>query len=73
MQAVLDAQHVGIAQEIRHDSTRRANDARGRGIESLGKAPAQPCTIAFSIMQWMPLAPLTVWVTLRSAARLHSV
>ena len=32
-----------------------------------------PCTIAFSIMQWMPLEPLTAWVTRKSAARLHSV
>ena len=34
---------------------------------------AHPCTTAFAIMQWMPLEPLTVWVTRRSAARLHSV
>jgi hypothetical protein len=32
-----------------------------------------PCTIAFSIMQWMPLEPLTVCVTRKSAARLQSV
>jgi hypothetical protein len=25
------------------------------------------------IMQWMPLQPLTVWVTRKSAARLQSV
>lgn len=34
---------------------------------------AQPCTTDFSIMQWIPFDPLTVWVTRRSAARLHSV
>ena len=32
-----------------------------------------PCTTDFAIMQWMPLEPFTVWVTRRSAARLHSV
>src|SRR5438309_10590735 len=32
-----------------------------------------PCTTVLAIMQWMPLEPLTVWVTRRSAARLQSV
>lgn len=56
-------------------TSRAAREAgRRHGVSGLGKVgSAQPCTIAFSIMQWMPLAPLTVWVTLRSAARLHSV
>ena len=74
MQPELDAQCVGIAQEIRHDSDRRADDRRRRGVNRSGKGGrAQPCTSAFSIMQWMPLQPLTVCVTRRSAARLHSV
>jgi hypothetical protein len=32
-----------------------------------------PCTTVFAIMQWMPLEPLTVCVTRKSAARLQSV
>jgi hypothetical protein len=37
------------------------------------RAEIHPCTTDFAIMQWMPLEPLTVWVTRRSAARLQSV
>lgn len=38
-----------------------------------GEPGLQPCTIAFSIMQWMPFEPFTVCVTRRSAARLQSI
>lgn len=65
-----------LESHMKLDMAQRAarQTGRQRGISSSGQAgSAQPCTIAFSIMQWMPLAPLTVWVTRRSAARLHSV
>ena len=34
---------------------------------------APPCSSDFASMTWMPLEPLTVWVTRKSAARLHKV
>lgn len=74
MPAGPDAHPVEITHEIRHDAARRPGvraAAWRRQVREGGLA--QPCTIAFSIMQWMPLEPLTVWVTRRSAARLHSV
>ena len=54
----------------------RAYDAgpRNRGMRpGTTRRASHPCTTDFSIMQWMPLEPLTVWVTRRSAARLQSV
>ena len=74
MQAAALCQLVGIAREIRHDWASRGAGRRRRGFDRSGLGrTAQPCTIALSIMQWMPLEPFTVWVTRRSAARLHSV
>jgi hypothetical protein len=68
------AQPVEITYKNGHDAARRAGvrAAAWRRQAREGRL-VQPCTIAFSIMQWMPLEPLTVWVTRRSAARLHSV
>lgn len=74
MPAAAIGQPVGIAKEIGHGRARRANRRAVAWLDRSGVGgSAQPCTIAFSIMQWMPLEPFTVWVTRRSAARLQSV
>lgn len=65
-----------LESHMKLDMAQRAARQAGGGVASAAqgrRALAQPFTMAFSIMQWMPLAPLTVWVTRRSAARLHSV
>ena len=46
---------------------------RSLTAEPLFVFPYQRRKSAFSSITWMPLAPLTTWVTRRSAARLHSV
>jgi len=67
-------QPIGIARKIGMTGHAARTGRRRRGLDRSGEGGrAQPCTIALSIMQWMPLEPFTVWVTRRSAARLHSV
>jgi hypothetical protein len=55
------------------DDVSAGADNRFLGLSTKCSQIAQPWTTDFAIMQWMPLEPLTVWVTRRSAARLHSV
>jgi hypothetical protein len=43
------------------------------GYAALSSYPVAPCSSDFANITWMPFEPLTVCVTRRSAARLHSV
>src|SRR5690349_20737368 len=42
-------------------------------LPGAGEVLAHPPMTFLAIMQWMPLWPSTVWVTCRSACRLHSM
>ena len=55
----------------------RMDGAPHPSIGAIRLTPIAPYALAlrrdFFSITWMPLEPLTVWVTRRSAARLHSV
>jgi hypothetical protein len=78
-QFCLQQASVVMGPRFRGDDTERlAHSRRSVGCLTIQSAldargKRHPCTMSFAIMQWMPLEPLTVWVTRRSAARLQSV